>query len=153
MLTGCVQAHGHTYQNHPIVSAAALEVQKIIERDGLLNNVRTQGEFLGSLLRQRLGKHPHVGDIRGRGLFWGIEFVTDKNTKEPFDISMQVARRIHELALNHQYQLLVYHGQGCAGGGRGDHIMVCPAYTVTKALVEAIVERLVVVIETFFGDV
>ncbi len=95
---------------------------------------------------------PHVGDIRGRGLFWGIELVMNKDTKEPFDVDMQVARQIHDLALSHQFQLLVYHGQGCAGAGRGDHLMVCPAYTVTDKLVETIVDTLASAIETFFGN-
>ncbi len=77
----------------------------------------------------------------------------DKDSKKPFDESLQVSRRIHELALSHQHQLLIYHGQGCAGLGKGDHIMICPPYTVTKDVVEAIVDRLATVIDTFFRTV
>ncbi|EAQ91072.1 hypothetical protein CHGG_03007 [Chaetomium globosum CBS 148.51] len=79
---GRVFTHGHTYQNHPVVAAAALAVQRAVEREGLLGNVRVQGELLGRLLRERLGTHLNVGDVRGKGLFWGVEFVKDRGTKE-----------------------------------------------------------------------
>lgn len=142
--------HGHTYQNHPVASAAAFCVQNIIQRDGLLANVRARGAQLGAALHVRLDGHPHVGDIRGRGLFWGIELVRDKATREPFPIGEHVARRIHELALSPRFQLLVYYGQGCAGNGQGDHLMVMPAYTVTEKMLTAMVDRLVKVVHAFF---
>jgi len=126
-------------------------VQKIIEREGLIANVRERGQQLEALLRARLETHLHVGDIRGRGLFWGVEFVRDKSTKEPFAGGLQVARRIHELAVSSQYELLIYYGQGCAGEGKGDHIMVCPAYNVTEDVIETMVDKLVSVIQMFFG--
>jgi len=65
-------SHGQTYQGHPVACAAALEVQRIIREHGLLANVRQMGTLLETLLKQKLGNHPHVGDIRGRGLFWGV---------------------------------------------------------------------------------
>ncbi len=65
-------SHGQTYQGHPLACAAALEVQRIIREDGLVENVRKMGQLLSDLLRQRLSQHPNVGDIRGRGLFWGV---------------------------------------------------------------------------------
>jgi adenosylmethionine-8-amino-7-oxononanoate aminotransferase len=64
--------HGQTYQGHPISCAAALAVQKVIQEEGLLENVRDMGSYLESQLRGRLGSHPYVGDIRGKGLFWGV---------------------------------------------------------------------------------
>jgi adenosylmethionine-8-amino-7-oxononanoate aminotransferase len=64
--------HGQTYQGHPVSCAAAYKVQKLIQEDNLLANVRTMGEYLGQLLHERLDNHPHVGDIRGRGLFWAV---------------------------------------------------------------------------------
>lgn len=132
--------HGHTYQNHPVVAAAALKVQQIIQEEDLLRNVREQGRCLESLLRQKLGEHPNVGDIRGRGLFWGVEFVRDKETKEPFDASLQVASRVQKCAQKSPHDVLVYQGQGCAGGGRGDHIMIMPAYNASTRLIEDIVD-------------
>lgn len=149
---GVAFTHGHTYQNHPVAAAAALAVQRIIQRDNLLANVECQGALLESLLRERLGKHPNVGDIRGAGLFWGIEFVRDQITKEPFEPALGVARRVHELALSERFNVLVYSGQGCAGGGRGDHIMVMPGYTVSTKMVRQMADRVCLVIEAFFAN-
>ena len=70
--------HGHTYLGHAVACAAALAVQQVIERDGLLARVREGGARLEGLLKETLGSHPNVGDIRGRGLFWGIELVRDR---------------------------------------------------------------------------
>nr|POF24010.1 putative aminotransferase [Quercus suber] len=90
-------SHGHTYQAMPVACRAALEVQRIIASEDLIANVRRQGALLGKLLQQKLASHPAVGDIRGRGLFWGLEFVANKTTKEPFDPADTVAQHIHEL--------------------------------------------------------
>ena len=90
-------SHGQTYQGHPLACQAALEVQRVIREDDLVANVRKQGALLGQLLKENLGSHPAVGNIRGRGLFWGIEFVSNKITKEPFELSEAVAMNIHEL--------------------------------------------------------
>ncbi|ROV90270.1 hypothetical protein VSDG_08181 [Cytospora chrysosperma] len=155
---GAAFTHGHTFQNHAVVSAAALAVQGIVRRDGLLENVREQGRRLGALLRQGLGGHPRVGDIRGRGLFWGVEFVRDRATKEPFDPSVQVARLVHEKAMAGGNDgggggpMLVYYAQGCAGGGRGDQVLVMPAYNVTSGVVVVIVKRLVEAVEAAFEE-
>ncbi|OTA60351.1 aminotransferase, class III [Hypoxylon sp. EC38] len=143
--------HGHTYMDHPVVCAAALKVQQIIQRDNLLPNVQAQGKYLEKLLRNKLQNHPNVGDIRGRGLFWGVELVRDKNTKEPFDPKLQLAHCIHETALSAPYNMALYYGQGCAGRGRGDHVMIMPAYNVTRDIVEAIVDKFVLVIDDVFG--
>jgi adenosylmethionine-8-amino-7-oxononanoate aminotransferase len=90
-------SHGQTYQAHPLACRAALEVQRIIQDEDLVSNVRAQGKLLGKLLRDRLSTHQFVGSIRGQGLFWGIEFVQDKATKMSFDASLAVAMGIHEL--------------------------------------------------------
>lgn len=139
---GAAFTHGHTYQDFPVGSAAALKVQQIIQERGLLQNVEAQGEFLGRALRERLGRHPNVGDIRGRGLFWGVEFVRDRATKEPFDETLEVARRVHVAGLEAPFHVMVYFGQGCAGGRKGDHIMVCPAYDVSREEVEEMVDKI-----------
>ncbi|KAK0736891.1 pyridoxal phosphate-dependent transferase [Apiosordaria backusii] len=127
-----VFTHGHTYQSHPVVAAAALAVQRQIQSKHLLSNVQKQGKLLMSLLQEKLGQHPNVGDIRGRGLFIGIEFVKDKKSKEPFNREMDIAGRVHRCAAHH-WQVLVYASQGCADDtGRGDAIMIMPAYDVTS---------------------
>ena len=86
--------HGHTYIGHPIPCAAALAVQQVIRRDNLLENVLRQGEQLQDGLAARFGKHPHVGDIRGRGLFRAIELVADRETRAPFPPELNLAGRI-----------------------------------------------------------
>lgn len=146
---GKVFTHGHTYQNHPVVAASALKVQQIIKEENLLFNVRTQGELLERRLKQRLGNHPNVGDIRGHGLFWGIEFVKDKTTKEPFDPALQISTRVFTEAML-DFRVLVYNGQGCAGNGRGDHVMIMPAYNIPSKLVEEMVERIALAIGKVF---
>ena len=89
--------HGQTYQGHPVACRAALEVQKVIRDDDLLANVRKQGALLGKLLKEKVGTHWTVGDVRGKGLFWGIEFVANKSTKEPYEPSEGIAMGIHEM--------------------------------------------------------
>jgi adenosylmethionine-8-amino-7-oxononanoate aminotransferase len=138
---GAAFTHGHTYQNHPLAAAAALKVQLIIQAESLLSNVRRQGAYLELLLRSRLDNHPMVGNIRGRGLFWGIEFVASRATKEPFHEGLQVARQVHDAAIQPPFLVLIYHGQGSAGGRKGDHIMISPAYDVDRQTLELLVEK------------
>ena len=99
-------SHGQTYQGHPVACKAGLEVQTIIRQDRLVANVRKQGKLLGELLKEKLGSHPAVGDVRGKGLFWGIEFVKDKNTKETFEPSEGVAMGVHELGKIRRFNML-----------------------------------------------
>src|SRR5262249_45494729 len=91
--------HGHTYQAHPVACAAALAVQTIIRDDDLLPRVRSAGERLAAGLRARLGQHTHVGDIRGRGLFWALEFVADRETRRPFEPKRAVNDHVKAAAL------------------------------------------------------
>jgi adenosylmethionine-8-amino-7-oxononanoate aminotransferase len=141
--------HGQTYQAHPVACAAALAVQRIIQRDNLLSNVKTQGEYLESLLRKHLDAHPSVGNIRGRGVFWGIEFVENKTTKKPFPQKLNVAARFAESALK-QWSIAVYPGQGTVDGVQGDHVILAPAYIVQNEDVEEIVKRVAECANAFF---
>ncbi|KAG0646858.1 Aminotransferase [Hyphodiscus hymeniophilus] len=143
--------HGQTYQGMPIQAAAALEVQKIVREEKLCDNVRIQGDYLGQLLKQLLGNHPNVGDIRGMGLFWGLEFVKDRDTKEPFDPKIGVAQKIQELALSEPHNMTIYPGTGTAGGLSGDHVMLCPAYIVTKEDIHHIAHTTAAVVKEFFS--
>ncbi|KAL1842607.1 hypothetical protein VTJ49DRAFT_4655 [Mycothermus thermophilus] len=145
--------HGHTYQGHPAGCAAALEVQRIIKEENLLRNVRAMGGLLSRRLKERLGQHPNVGDIRGRGLFWGIEFVADKATKEPFPVHEHVAMAIAERGLKPEYGIGVYPGGGSADDCiRGDHIIISPAFNVSADEIEWIVETVGRLIEDYFVD-
>ncbi|MCJ1230503.1 hypothetical protein MMC12_007177 [Toensbergia leucococca] len=143
--------HGQTYQAHPLSCAAASAVQRIIREQNLLANVREQGAYLEQLLHLHLDSHPNVGNIRGRGLFWGIEFVRDKETKEPFEPSLGVARRVHEVGLGEGFGISVYPGTGSVDGVRGDHVILAPAYNVGRGGVERIVGLMRGIVEVVFG--
>ncbi|KAI3397012.1 hypothetical protein diail_11339 [Diaporthe ilicicola] len=152
---GAAFTHGHTFGNHAVVSAAALAVQGIIARDGLVANAREQGRYLGAALRRRLGRSAHVGDVRGRGLFWGVEFVRDRASGEPFDPALMAARLVHERAMaggRSGGPMMIYHGQGCAGNKRGDHVMIMPAYNVDAWMIDVIVERLGDAVDAVFEE-
>ena len=133
-------AHGQTYQAHPVACAAALEVQKIIAEEDLLSNVRSMGRRLENALQERFGNHAHVGDIRGRGLFWAVEIVEDRSSKRPFDPEIQMHDVIKRHALH--LGLGVYPSGGTIDGQAGDHVLVAPPYIVTAEQIDQIVERL-----------
>ncbi len=132
--------HGHTYLGHPVAAAAALAVQTVIERDGLLGNVRARGDDLERALAERFADHPHVGDLRGRGLFRGIELVADRATREPFDPVLRVHADVKRCAMRRG--LLVYPMGGTIDGRRGDHVLLAPPFIVERADIERIVDLL-----------
>lgn len=139
--TGFFQ-HGHTYLAHPMACAASLAVQETIQRDNLLENVRRQGEHLERRLRERFGNNHQVGDIRGRGLFWAVEFVTDRSGKAPFDPALKLNARVKREAMARG--LACYAMGGTIDGRLGDHNMLAPPFICTSADIDRIVER--------FGD-
>src|SRR5260370_6762 len=132
--------HGHTYLAHPLACAAALEVQRIIGEEKLLERVRDLGSHLERRLTERFGNHRHVGDIRGRGLFQAIELVADRTSREPFDPDLQPHQRIKTAALDSG--LACYPAGGTADGRRGDHVLLAPPYIATSDDIDMIVDRL-----------
>jgi hypothetical protein len=132
--------HSHTYMGHPLACAAALAVQQVIRRDDLLANVRQQGALLARRLQERFGNHPFVGDVRGRGLFQGVELVADRGTKEPFDPARKLNALVKKEAMKRG--LMVYPMGGAADGISGDHVLLAPPFILTETNVDAIVERL-----------
>jgi adenosylmethionine-8-amino-7-oxononanoate aminotransferase len=132
--------HGHTYIGHAVACAAALAVQQVIQRDGLLAAVRRQGDGLARRLQDTFAQHPHVGDLRGRGLFRGIELVADRATKQPFDPAQRVFAKLRSEAMARG--LMVYPMGGTIDGRLGDHVLLAPPFTVSDAELDAIVERL-----------
>jgi adenosylmethionine-8-amino-7-oxononanoate aminotransferase len=132
--------HGHTYMGHPMAAAAALAVQEVLRRDGLLTNVVAMGEHLQRRLVERFGNHHHVGDIRGRGLFRGIELVADRDSKRPFAPKLQLHARIKREAMARG--LMVYPMGGTIDGAQGDHVLLAPPFIVDAGHVDAIVARL-----------
>jgi len=132
--------HGHTYMGHPTACAAALAVQHAIRDEGLLNNVMAMGERLDAALRARIGDHPHVGDIRGRGLFRGVELVADRHTKAPFDPGRKVNAMIKKEAMARG--LMCYPMGGTIDGRRGDHVLLAPPFIINAAQVDAVADLL-----------
>lgn len=132
--------HGHTYQGHPMAAAAGLAVLDELERHDLIGRVATMGRVLEGRLRAQFGDHPHVGDIRGRGMFWGLEFVADRGSREPFAPEAQVAARLKDVAQSNG--LLCYPTSGTADGVRGDHVIIAPPYIITESEVELAVDLL-----------
>jgi len=132
--------HGHTYLGHPVACAAALAVQRVIERDGLLSQVRRRGAALETMLRERFANHPHVGDIRGRGLFFGVELVAERTNKAPFDPARQLHARVKREAMARS--LMTYPMGGTIDGRQGDHILLAPPFIVAEEHLAEIVGRL-----------
>ncbi|WP_144109135.1 aspartate aminotransferase family protein [Paraburkholderia sp. BCC1886] len=133
--------HGHTYIGHATACAAALEVQRVIEQDALLPNVKARGEQLRTLLREHYVQHPHIGDIRGRGLFVGVEMVRDRASKAPFapDLKLHAAIKREAFARG----LMVYPMGGTVDGRIGDHVLLAPPFICTERDIGEIVDRLV----------
>jgi adenosylmethionine-8-amino-7-oxononanoate aminotransferase len=125
---------------HPTAAAAALAVQRKIASANLLDNVRKQGDLLDSLLHERLGNHANIGDIRGRGLFRGIELVADRASKEPLDPKLKLHARIKSHAMDRC--LICYPDGGTADGVRGDHVMLAPPFIINEAQIRELVEIL-----------
>jgi adenosylmethionine-8-amino-7-oxononanoate aminotransferase len=132
--------HGHTYLGHAIACAASLAVQDVIRRDQLLARVRAQGEGLRQRLENALGAHPHVGDIRGRGLFMGVELVQDRGSKQTFDPALTLHARIKREAMARG--LMVYPMGGTIDGRQGDHMLLAPPFIISDDELDQLTERL-----------
>ncbi len=137
--TGFFQ-HGHTYIGHATACAGALAVQRVIESRQLLPQVVRLGEQLITRLQDRFGEHPNIGDIRGRGLFQGLELVTDRATKTPFDPSLKLNARIKKAAMH--AGLMCYPMGGTIDGLRGDHILLAPPFILEEAHLDELLDKL-----------
>lgn len=134
-----VLGNGQTHVNHPFACAIALEVQRTIEEEGLLDAVRARGRQLQARLRETLAGHCIVGDVRGRGLFVGVEFVDDRATKSPFSGGAAFAAQLKREAL--ERGLLIYPGSGTADGVLGNHVLFAPPFIATERDIDEMVER------------
>jgi adenosylmethionine-8-amino-7-oxononanoate aminotransferase len=132
--------HGHTYLAHPLACAAALEVQRVIHDENLLDRVKERGRQLEQRLTERFGNHRHVGDIRGRGLFWAVELVADRASRTSFDPALKLHQKIKAAAFANG--LGCYPSGGTVDGRRGDHVLLAPPYIATREEIDLIVEKL-----------
>jgi len=138
--------HGHTYIGHAAACAGALAVQKRLHDDGILKKVTPMGALLEKKLRDAFAEHPHVGEIRGRGLFRGIELVEDRATKKPFDPKLRMHARVKRKAM--QAGLMCYPMGGTLDGVQGDHVLLAPPFIVEEAQLDELVDKLGTAIDT-----
>jgi adenosylmethionine-8-amino-7-oxononanoate aminotransferase len=143
--------HGHTYLGHAMACAAALTVQQVIQRDALLPAVQRLGQGLQARLQTAFGQHPHVGDLRGRGLFQAIELVADRATKAPFDPALRLHARIKAAAMAEG--LMVYPMGGTIDGVRGDHVLLAPPFIATEDDLDRIVTRLATSVDKALAEI
>ncbi|MEJ6396642.1 aspartate aminotransferase family protein [Yoonia sp. 208BN28-4] len=132
--------HGHTYLGHPVACAAANAVVTKLTDGGLAKRAGTMGEYFNTALHTAFGQHPHVGDIRGRGMFRGLEFVADRETKATFDPDKKVAARLKAEAMKNG--LICYPMNGTIDGRHGDHVLLAPPFICTEAQIDELVGKL-----------
>ena len=130
---------GHTFAGHTAACAGGVAVQGVIEREHLIEKVADEGPWLMGALREALGQHSHIGDIRGRGFFLGVEFVADRDTKEPFSPDRRIYANIGEQGFANG--LICYPVGGNVDGYKGDIVILAPPYNATRAELEEIVEK------------
>ncbi|OGA43451.1 MAG: hypothetical protein A3G24_12625 [Betaproteobacteria bacterium RIFCSPLOWO2_12_FULL_62_13] len=143
--------HGHTYLGHPIACAAALAVQRTVREANLLANVQRQGAALREALETRLRTHPNVGDIRGRGLFLGVELVADRGTKAPFDPELKLHGAVKHEAMARG--LICYPMGGTIDGRLGDHVLLAPPFIIDATHVSEIAEKFATALDAALGAV
>ena len=137
-------SHGHTYIGHATACAAGVAVQSVLDKENLLENVVARGEQLRQLLQSSFEQHPHVGDVRGRGLFVAIEFVKDKTSKQPPPVELGLPAWLKNRAM--EEGLICYPGGGTVDGTNGAHILLAPPFIYTEENVEELVAKLVVIL-------
>lgn len=141
--------HGHTYIGHPTATAAGLAVVRELTDPGMMPRVRELGGIMEAALNNTLGQHPYVGDIRGRGLFWGVELVENRETKSPFDAAHGLAGKIKKAAVENG--LICYPMPGTRDGRSGDHVLLAPPFIMSDTDPQLIATRLAEAIETAVG--
>ena len=139
--------HGGTFSHHPVAAAGGLALIEILEQERLVERVKTMGEKLGALLKQELLPLAQVGDIRGKGFMWGIEIVTDKKTKLPFDRSLKITERLFQALFDKGY--LVYKSTGLAGT-HGDALVLAPPSIISDDEMQMLVKAIQAAIMEFF---
>jgi adenosylmethionine-8-amino-7-oxononanoate aminotransferase len=140
IIAGGGLVHGFTYSHSPVGAAVALEVLRILETEDLVAASAARGERLLALLADRIGGHPNVGDIRGRGLMVGLELVADRATKRSFPRAAKLIEAVQARARDNG--ILIYHGTGNENGTEGDTVLLGPPFVVTDAELVKIADAL-----------
>lgn len=132
--------HGHTFMGHATAVAASLATLNAIEGERLLDNVQTRGASMLARLRETLSDHPNVGDVRGRGLFIGVEFVADRDTRAPLDPAKKMHNKVQQAAM--EQGLMIYGMGGTIDGRTGDHVLLAPPYIINEEQESELLEKL-----------
>ena len=140
--------HGHTYMGHPTACAASLAVLEQLLDDGVLANAKKMSTVFQQALIDNFGDHPNVGDIRGRGLFWGIELVANRITKEPLSPEQSIHKKIKVAAF--EAGLICYPNGGTIDGQTGDHILLAPPFIIDEKHVDEIIAKLAIAFKKVF---
>jgi hypothetical protein len=142
--------HGHTYMGHPTACAAGLAVMEELTKPGMMQHVQSMGTLLQASLHDALGSHPWVGNIRGRGLFGGVELVSNKEKKAALDPNLKTAAQIKKVAMTHG--LMCYPMSGTIDGQSGDHVLLAPPFIIEAADVQVITDKLSLAIAEVSGQ-
>ncbi len=137
--------HGHTYIGHPTACAAGLAVTNALLDRGLVDRSKMQGEKLQEVLEQKFGQHSNIGDIRGRGLFRGLEIVADRDSKEPFAPDLKINAKVKKAAF--EAGLICYPMGGTIDGVRGDHILLAPPFIIEDNQLGELTDKLAVALD------
>lgn len=132
--------HGGTFSHHAVGGAVALATLRVLEQRDLVAAAATRGAYLGRRLNEMLGMIACVGDVRGLGMLWGVEFVADRETKAPFPPEVRFGRRVGDLAF--ERGVIFYPGHGSVDGVRGDHVLVAPPFVITEGEIDELVDVL-----------
>ena len=132
--------HGHTYLGHPVAAAAANAVIKKLINNDLVTRSAEKGKKLSNMLESKFSQHPNVGDIRGRGLFQGIEFVEDREKKKPLDPGLKFATKLKMNAF--EAGLICYPMSGTRDGKNGDHVLLAPPFIIEDNQMDELIEKI-----------
>ncbi|MBK8989417.1 MAG: aspartate aminotransferase family protein [Chloroflexi bacterium] len=141
--------HGGTFSHHAVGAAAGLATLRILQNEQLVENAANLGPYMNTRLHHAFAHHTHIGDIRGRGLFWGLEIVQDRATKTPFPSKQKIAWRLAERAF--ELGLVIYYSQGCADGASGDVIMLGPPLIINQAQIDEMLAVLELAVTEILG--
>jgi len=140
--------HGHTYLGHPVATAGANAVMDVLTSHDMMGDVRAKGERTLSALKDRFSQYPHIGDIRGRGLFLGLEFVNDRENKTAFSPSHGIHRAFKAAAF--EAGLICYPMGGTIDGQHGDHVLLAPPFIISDSEIDLLVDRLAIAYKKIF---
>jgi len=135
-----VFALGHTFSGNPLSTAVGLRVVQYLYEHRLVDRSREMGEGLGDKLQRLAAQHPIIGNVRGKGLFWGVEFVRDRSTHEAFPFGANIAGQVVDEAFGQG--LMVYPARGAQDGAAGDAIIIAPPLTITETELDELLSLL-----------